>query len=137
MLNQFIFQNYRIFQNETLLDFFPAPISEKQVKGNWLFCCFRIQTAAAAGAGENERAVLVHKSAQSPKSFQDRGLPTAIWPIQSDHGEEGFLIPRSGQKRAFVFIDGGREKIKKRFILKNTVILKNKLIQNSSNPPKT
>ncbi len=28
MLNQFIFQNYRIFQNETLLDFFPAPINE-------------------------------------------------------------------------------------------------------------
>lgn len=28
MLNQFIFRNYRLFKNETLLDFFPAPINE-------------------------------------------------------------------------------------------------------------
>lgn len=28
MLNQFLLQNYRIFKNETLVDFFPAPISE-------------------------------------------------------------------------------------------------------------
>ena len=28
MLNQFVLRNYRLFKNETLLDFFPAPINE-------------------------------------------------------------------------------------------------------------
>lgn len=30
MLNQFVLRNYRLFKNETLLDFFPAPINDNK-----------------------------------------------------------------------------------------------------------
>lgn len=55
MLNQFVLRNYRLFKNETLLDFFPAPINEHkaslltaQETANFfsLLSPFMVQTAA-------------------------------------------------------------------------------------------
>ena len=53
MLNQFVLRNYRLFKNETLLDFFPAPINEHKLlltagDGEFFFLLspFTVQTAA-------------------------------------------------------------------------------------------
>ena len=55
MLNQFVLRNYRLFKNETLLDFFPAPINEHKAslltaqgdgESFLLLSPFTVQTAA-------------------------------------------------------------------------------------------
>ena len=62
MLNQFVLRNYRLFKNETLLDFFPAPINEHKAS-----------LLTAQGDGEAFLPVLPLRSKRLRKIFYIRG----------------------------------------------------------------
>ncbi len=67
MLNQFILRNYRLFKNETLLDFFPAPINEHKAS-----------LLTTAGDGESFLPVI---SLYGPNGCGKSSILEAIWGV--------------------------------------------------------
>ena len=67
MLNQFVLRNYRLFKNETLLDFFPAPINEHKAS-----------LLTAQGDGESFLPVI---SLYGPNGCGKSSILEALWKV--------------------------------------------------------
>ena len=67
MLNQFVLRNYRLFKNETLLDFFPAPINEHKAS-----------LLTAQGDGESFLPVI---SLYGPNGCGKSSILEALWNV--------------------------------------------------------
>lgn len=67
MLNQFILRNYRLFKNETLLDFFPAPINEHK--------------ASLLTAGEDGEVFLPVIALYGPNGSGKSSVLEALWNV--------------------------------------------------------
>ena len=83
MLNQFVLRNYRLFKNETLLDFFPAPINEHKAS-----------LLTAQGDGEFFLPVI---SLYGPNGCGKSSILEALWNVCRLAAGDFSLITSSGR----------------------------------------
>ena len=83
MLNQFVLRNYRLFKNETLLDFFPAPINEHKAS-----------LLTAQGDGESFLPVI---SLYGPNGCGKSSILEALWNVCRLAAGDFSLITSSGR----------------------------------------